>query len=280
MAWGFSFLNTSSHSRKPGKVFDSWIHNSVVTIDKVIISSIWSTFNPLSILYFLIKEVVGECLAFLRGLFLTWFLHFTIILPPSSATLFHSTNISLSFLSALFCLHFVLYQSFKQAIILFVSVHTSSPSLQPSLYCSPLFSIFQGAATESSREGATGVGYNGAIQTGGISKRDRTPWSSICSNSVIWGRQGWVTASVTMGPLGRVLPMSGTQQQSYASLLFVSMHICLWVCVCVMYDDSFAIAAILQSKDPANSKKAVWQKRQPLAVKGPCNALKMRCQFG
>lgn len=88
----------------------------------------------------------------------------------------------------------------------------------------------------SSRGGDTARGKDGLIWWGRKSKaKERKPWSSICSNSVIWGRQGWVKASNTMGPLTPVFPMSNTQPQSYGSLLFacvcVRAHAYLLVCL-------------------------------------------------
>lgn len=142
IAWGFPFPHYSSlqAGSQPGKVFGSCIHNSVVAVDKTIISRIWST-SILSILYFLIKEGVGECRAFPWVFFLTRFLPVANVSPPSSvSTRTHQSHFALSSDSLrvspscslslcstaiyLFsaCLHFFLFHSH------FLSVSASSSS--------------------------------------------------------------------------------------------------------------------------------------------------------
>lgn len=96
-------------------------------------------------LYFLIKQGVGECRAFPQVFHLTPFLAFTIIFPLFSALmlLFYSTHISLT-IHLTFILHLSVVLSLCTAIIylfclticLFPFTPTSSLSLPPSFFLS------------------------------------------------------------------------------------------------------------------------------------------------
>lgn len=73
--------------------------------------------------------------------------------------------------------------------------------------------------------------------------------SSICSNSVIWGSQGWTTASHTMGPSGSVCATSKTLTLIYAWALSGCRraHTCR---VCSVW----ALQPPFRSKDPEQGR--------------------------